>query len=248
MRYDDVNPTVDLYAQLMHVADHFNHKLFDGALPSMMFTLQRERSSTGYFSAERWQHSSGKSVSEIALNSAYFANRSLLQLFQTIVHEQCHLWQHHFGTPSRPGYHNAEWARKMEEVGLVPSSTGKPEGKKVGQKMADYPASGGKFILACIDLVKDGFCLSWVDKGFEADKINRSFVSDGLALEEMIGERLFAPIGNYFNGIHSQVNSGLALQKRKVKYCCGSCQANVWGKKGLQIMCMRCEKLFFPVE
>lgn len=248
MKYDDVNPTVELYAQLMHIADHFNHMLFGGTLPQMMFTLQRERHSAGYFSAGRWQHSSGKSVSEIALNSAYFANRSLLQLFQTIVHEQCHLWQHQYGAPSRPGYHNAEWAKKMDEVGLVPSSTGKPGGKKTGQKMADYPASGGKFILACVALVKEGFGLSWIDKGFDVDRVNRSFVDDELELEEEISAKLFAPVGNYFNDVNSQVKSDLVLQKRKVKYFCDSCQANVWGKKGLKIMCMSCEKPFVAVE
>ena len=35
-----------------------------------------------------------------------------------------HHWQQCFGSPSRNGYHNMQWARKMVEVGLMPSATG----------------------------------------------------------------------------------------------------------------------------
>jgi hypothetical protein len=31
----------------------------------------------------------------------------------TLFHEKAHLWQHHFGNPSRTGYHNKEWAACM---------------------------------------------------------------------------------------------------------------------------------------
>ncbi|GGY19461.1 hypothetical protein GCM10011289_23780 [Paludibacterium paludis] len=136
----------------------------------------------------------------------------------------------------------------MEEVGLVPSSTGQPGGKKTGQKMADYPASGGKFLLACVELVKDGFCLSWIDRGFNGGKVSRSSVSGVLDIEDMLGDKLFAPIGKYFTDFHLNENADVVLKKRKVKYFCSSCQANVWGKKGLQIMCMKCNKLFVVYE
>jgi hypothetical protein len=36
----------------------------------------------------------------------------------------------------------------MEEIGLMPSSTGAPGGKKTGQKMSDYIIPGGVFIEA----------------------------------------------------------------------------------------------------
>lgn len=48
-----------------------------------------------------------------------------------------HLWQYHFGKPGRRGYHNKEWANKMESIGLMPSSTGQPGGDKTGDKMAE---------------------------------------------------------------------------------------------------------------
>jgi hypothetical protein len=51
-------------------------------------------------------------------------------VLSTLVHEQAHLWQHHFGKPGRGRYHNREWAAKMVEIGLIPSATGEPGGKQ----------------------------------------------------------------------------------------------------------------------
>ena len=65
-----------------------------------------------------------------------------------MIHEQCHVWQYHFGTPSRRSYHDREWASKMESLGLIPSSTGFPGGNKTGQKMDDYLLAGGHAHLA----------------------------------------------------------------------------------------------------
>jgi hypothetical protein len=42
-----------------------------------------------------------------------------------------HLWQWEFGSPYKNGYHNTEWAGKMIEIGLMPSDTGLPNGKKM---------------------------------------------------------------------------------------------------------------------
>jgi hypothetical protein len=42
------------------------------------------------------------------------------------VHEMAHVWQHAHGKPSRNGYHNKEWAAKMDERGLIPSDTHPP--------------------------------------------------------------------------------------------------------------------------
>src|SRR2546430_12513985 len=74
-----------------------------------------------------------------------------------------HLWQHHFGTPPRGGgyYHNREWAAKMKEIGLYPSSTGAAGGKETGQNMSHYVIAGGAFATACAALVSDGFKLAW---------------------------------------------------------------------------------------
>lgn len=60
----------------------------------------------------------------------------------------CHLWQHVFEKPSRTGYHNNEWAKKTQAVGLMPSSTGKNGGHITGQKISNYPIEDGVFMKA----------------------------------------------------------------------------------------------------
>jgi hypothetical protein len=47
--------------------------------------------------------------------------------------------------PSRGGYHNKQWAQLMERIGLMPSDTGAPGGKRTGQRMHHYVLDGGPF-------------------------------------------------------------------------------------------------------
>jgi hypothetical protein len=78
------------------------------------------------------------------------------------------VWQHEHGEKkSRRGYHNAEWGSKMESVGLMPSSTGKPGGNKTGAKMSDYVIEGGPFALAFGELPA-GALLPFTSGGAEA--------------------------------------------------------------------------------
>ena len=59
-----------------------------------------------------------------------------------------HAWQQEYGAPSRRGYHNREWADKMEAVGLMPSDTAAPGGARVGQSVSHYIIEGGPFARA----------------------------------------------------------------------------------------------------
>jgi hypothetical protein len=59
-----------------------------------------------------------------------------------------HLEQHHFGKASRNGYHNKQWAAWMERIGLMPSNTGEPGGKRTGQRMSHYILPDGAFARA----------------------------------------------------------------------------------------------------
>ena len=118
----------------------------------------------GYFSPERWVDGKGYKAHEIALNPAYFARHRVIDVLQTLVHEQCHMWQHLFGRhKSRSGYHNREWADKMESIGLMPSSTGEAGGGRTGQSMSDYPIPGGGFLQACMALCQGEYQLKWID-------------------------------------------------------------------------------------
>ncbi|HIE17406.1 MAG TPA: hypothetical protein EYP71_04350, partial [Dehalococcoidia bacterium] len=84
-------------------------------------------------------------VDEIALNPTHFKERTMAQTLSTLVHEMCHLWQHHFGKPPRGNYHNKQWATKMLSCGLIPSDTGREGGKQTGQNMTHYIEDGGVF-------------------------------------------------------------------------------------------------------
>ena len=78
-----------------------------------------------------------------------------------------HVWQHHYGKPSRSAYHNREWAAKMDAVGLCPSATGQPDGKRTGQSMSHYVVVGGPFAQVCAALLAEGFVISWRDRARE---------------------------------------------------------------------------------
>ena len=149
-------PTDDAYQQLQKAYDFYNERLFDG--------IHRHPRSMGYFSPARFSSKSGGKADEIALNIAYFAVCPIEDTLSTLGHEQCHLWQHHFGTPGKKGYHNKEWAEKMIEIGLTPTSTGLPGGKTVGEKVGHYIEPEGKFELATKDLLSGFFDLSWYDR------------------------------------------------------------------------------------
>lgn len=127
--------------------DYFNTKLFGGELPEVVLSFVRRPKVAGHFAPERWDSADeGQKAHEIFINPTEF--RRPLSAAQTIVHEMVHLWQHAFGKPARKSYHDKEWAKKMKEVGLQPSSTGAPGGKETGQHMSDYPLPGGAFEVA----------------------------------------------------------------------------------------------------
>lgn len=244
----NVNPTLEIYSWLQEVAQHFNATLFDSGLPSVVFTLHRGVSSSGHFSPSRWRRKTGGVASEIAVNPACFASQPLLSLFQTIGHEQCHLWQYVHGKPSRAGYHNKEWAEKMMSIGLMPSATGMPGGATIGQKMTDYPISGGRFIQACAELAKKKFELPWVDQGFKIPTAYRSISSVDLSLDGDSTNKLITTVGLLFPELEQHNSSGEDIRKLKIKYVCSSCGASVWGKSGLEIACRACNRNFQPIN
>ncbi len=216
-------PTATTYTELQHVFDVLNEELFGGKLPPCLMTLQREKATLGYFSHKRFVSSGGGAVTdEIALNPAYFA-RIGLQEIQTVAHEMVHLWQAHLGNPGRARYHNHEWARKMEEIGLMPSDTGQPGGRKVGQKMADYAIEGGRFLEVFNALATADFKISWYDRYVAGDgaggtgAMSAALSESGLLV--MPGE------------------GGNERKPTRVKYLCQKTGDAVWGRPGLHIKC-----------
>jgi predicted SprT family Zn-dependent metalloprotease len=160
-------PTREAYAELQKAYDYFNRVLFERRLPACLITYTRNKRTYGYFSGDRWDGSGGRLADEIAMNPQHFESCGVADVLSTLVHEMTHLEQHHFGKPSRAGYHNKQWAGLMERVGLIPSDTGQPGGKRTGQQMTHFIEEDGAFDRACTRLLEQGFQISWIDRARE---------------------------------------------------------------------------------
>lgn len=141
-------PTPAQTRAFQRMYDHFNRHLFGGELAPVLLNFSRLARTYGFFAPERWQGEGRDGCHEISLNPAHLATRTPREVASTLVHEMVHAWQHEHGKPSRSGYHNREWASKMEAVGLTPSATGEPGGAKTGQQMTHYIVEDGPFARA----------------------------------------------------------------------------------------------------
>jgi len=143
-------PTAETYNGLYHAFNWFNKELFGNRLPPVMFTLTRRTGANGYFHAEQFKHrADGGATHEIALNPNTM-DRDICAVLSTLVHEMTHLEQQEYGTPSKGGHHNMEWANMMLRVGLTPTDG---TGKMTGRKVTHMIDEGGPFDTALADLM-----------------------------------------------------------------------------------------------
>jgi predicted SprT family Zn-dependent metalloprotease len=156
-------PTEQTYETLQAAFAYFNRGLFNGALPDCLITLQRQAKTFGYFSPRKFAAIDGDTlVDEIALNPSHFRVCTPKDTASTIAHEMTHLWQEHFGKPSRSGYHNQEWATAMRRIGLQPFSTNDPD-KETGYSVNHRIVDGGPFDLSYQAFEATGQTLRWGD-------------------------------------------------------------------------------------
>ena len=214
-----MNSGFEQYVTLETAYRWLNCECFEGRLPGAVLTLQRHHLAYGYYAPKRFAgktpEAGSTTADEIALNPDEFA-RSDIEVFATLLHELCHQWQNCFGSPSRSGYHNEEWARKMLEVGLIPSSTGKPGGKSTGQHMGHYINPDGKFAVAFATKL---FRVEWVDKWRTTN-------------EPLIP-------GTPEPGKPAK---GKKYPTSKQKFSCPSCGLNAWAKPSAKLVCGTCEE------
>ena len=257
-----IAPTRETYEELQVAYDHFNIQLFEAQLPSCLITLQREKRTFGYFSPARFASLTGQTTDEIALNPTYFAVVPIVETLQTLAHEMVHLWQEHHGKPGRGRYHNDEWANKMERIGLMPSSTGQPGGKRTGDMMADYAITGGRFLSACEALLTGSFKLSWYDRFPSEEHVRIGAQSQATRIEGIQGTTVpmssnqalasaIRPGGNVRNPEGSQnpeTASGqpqASNKSNRIKYTCSGCKnISVWGKPSISLICGECKSAF----
>lgn len=150
------------YRAFQDAYDFLNAELFAGTLPHVLVTLQRHAKARGYFSAERFQGRADDSAAhELAMNPDSFVGRTDEDICSTLAHEMAHVWQQTHGKPPRRAYHDRQWAAKMKEIGLQPTSTGEPGGKETGEHMTHTIIPGGPFARAFAKLAKQGWRLDW---------------------------------------------------------------------------------------
>ncbi|EPN0316259.1 SprT-like domain-containing protein [Vibrio vulnificus] len=259
-------PTFETYEPLQMAFDRINDRFFGGALPPVLITLQRQPNTMGYLSKNRFVNSHGEMTHELAVNPDYFSIYPITEILSTIAHEATHLWQltDPDAKPSRNGYHNKEWANKLESIGLMPSSTGKVGGGKTGQKMSDYIIEGGIFDEFCNDIITTDFKIEWYDRFpptkrrpngvnsfFEAVLNNSMPISIESDIEQSEG---------YCDSENDSESEGGAEQEpvilqmfeprpeskaTRVKFTC-SCGNNLWGKPSLNVGCLDCNEQFKP--
>jgi hypothetical protein len=208
-------PTLEQFKKYQAAYDYFNRRLFGNKLEPCLLVFREGKKKKnaivlGHFAPHRW--SKGDiTCHEISLNPEALS-RDFEDTMSTLVHEMVHQWQQDHGTPPRAAYHDREWAKKMIEIGLVPSDTGEPGGRQTGQRMTHYVDKKGAFRAAfkeMPDAIKIPWTTGGVQLGIKGPKEPKS--------------------------------------RNKVKYTCGGCETNVWGKPGLRVLCCECEEPFSEV-
>ena len=225
-------PTEQQFDALNKAYQYFNRVLFGGQLPGCILNFSRKKGTHGFMAPGRWRRvgEDDYTTHEISL-TPYTLYREPILVFSTLVHEQVHLWQWEFANSSRSGYHNKEWADKMEEVGLMPSDTGAPGGKRTGQHMTHYIIEGGRYEQA-FNAMPPEYTLPFTS--LEGD-LMKSLINGGAGGSSKSGEP--EPGGVAIAG----------KSREKTKYTCPGCGVNVWGKPALNLLCVDCNETLQPV-
>lgn len=225
-----VSPTLQVSAEWQYYYSYFNERLYDNTLPDCVITFIKQPGAYGYFCADAFRDRKGNFAHEIAMNPVYFAKGDT-ESFATLVHEQCHMWRLLFGPCNRkggfgvPGYHDKPWADKMESIGLMPSDTGKPGGKRTGFQMLDYPIEGGPFDLACRELSIAGHTVNWRD-GRELDWIVEDPFSDS--------DDDCSPNG--------AATSNPRRGRRRGRFICPKCKLKASSRRDAKLLCGDCNQ------
>jgi predicted SprT family Zn-dependent metalloprotease len=213
---NSTDPTNAQFAAYRAMWAYFNTVLFGGSLGHVILNFSRLARSLGFFAPERWRDAGDQVTHEISLNPAHLKRDNAKDAASTLVHEMAHLWRHGQPNPPRNGYHDRQWADKMEALGLMPSSTAAPGGARVGYRMSHYIIPSGAFERA-FEAMPAECHLPWtcgVDdeaRGTGGDKKAKKAKKE-------------------------------AARKVKVKYSCPGCELNVWGRGGLRLRCEDCDE------
>jgi len=245
------SPTVAFYACLQHAYDHFNQALFNGELTPCLITLRSSHRHYGYHHRERFINLQGQMLDELGLHPGFFTLRPVEEVLSTLVHEMVHHWQDTFGQPSKSNPHNRQWAAKMREVGLEPSSTGLPNGKDTGQSVSHYIRPDGPYIRACRELLGQGYALQWFDRHVPRQHVSPEQRQAALAEAGIVIEVSVPPLEQVetpANGASVVVPPPQRQEVDRVKYVCVPCGTKAWAASATALLCGVCEQPLKPAE
>ena len=237
------SPTLSLYTALQDAFDHFNTRLFGGQLPPCLITLRSASRVYGYHHADRFISLDGRLVDELGMHPGFFTLQPIEVVMATLVHEMVHHWQNHAGTPSPSNPHNREWAEKMISLGLQPSHTGLPGGRKTGRSMSDYILPDGRFLRACGELLATGFTLPWLDRHApvkpEAQAAHqRALEAAGVKIEVTPAPMVALP--TEVAGKPAVWEPPPKKPPTRFKFNCPTCETKAWAAADASILCGAC--------
>lgn len=238
-----ITPTTGFYADLQSAFDHFNAELFEGKLPQCLLTLRSASRAYGYYHAGRFVSPTGEQIDEIGLHPGFFTLRPIESVLSTLVHEMIHHWQEHFGTPTQTNAHNQEWSKKMESLGLMPSGTGLPGGKKTGRSVSHHIIPDGVFLTSCRKLVESGFVIPWLDRHLPAEPESQTVVVQALKDAGVEYESSAPPVARLPEAIDGKSVVYRPAPKKastREKLTCPQCANKAWVSPETKIICGVC--------
>ena len=154
-KQEPLAPALETAIQLQAAFGYFNRALFGGKLQNCWLKLDRLKGRRGgHFIPKYWDKppaeaaSDGEKSHEIAISATLSKRNPLRFVMSVLVHEMVHLQQFDHGKKYAGAYHGVEWGEMMDAIGLPPSATGKPGGRRTGRQMSHYIINGGPFDLA----------------------------------------------------------------------------------------------------
>lgn len=208
---------VDDFKNLWFWFDIFNSKLFDDIFDknTIRLLLTHQEGSHGYFWKDRLiDAEESTAVHEISINIDTIDRNEKL-VISTLVHEMVHFWEVINKTAPNYPYHNKIWSGKMLQIGLKPVCG--INNALTGKNCTHAIVPGGKF-----------------DTIFESNKSKNNFNFTFKSIYGSVNDAdLLKKIGVEGSEISKKVKN-----KGKNKYKCNC--STVWGKEGLDLMCLDC--------
>jgi len=250
-----------MFTELAFAYHFINQEMFDGRLETCIVTTNRKYGSLGYF-RPRGFNAGERCANEISLNAAYMSVRTMRSTLGTLASLMCLAKNAQDGFIGRKGYCGKVWAESMKDIGLMPSSTGRPGGAPTGYNNSFYIVKGGAFDLSCCRLRRAKFALTWHDRfpfrppSRQSSADIRTYrdvelVKDGSAEMDTVSANLGIPPALLMRERAVDLSMTclpLADKHRAAKDCyvCDGCGAKLWGKPGLAVKCIHCDRAFLP--